>query len=345
MGVIKRLYGEIDRLRPAHLSPPPPPSPHVLHGGGGGGGRLSSRRRATTDSYETVSTYHPDNQNERKFAKYVKQEVLKTLVALLYASFSLIICALIMTFVNDKVPDMETYPPLPDMFLDNVPYIDWAMVASEYISMVLMCVFLTICFVHKHRLVILRRFGSLIGTLYLLRAVCMFITVLPVPCKYFKCVKQVHTTAIERIWRVAYIAVSGGMTINGNRICGDYMFSGHTVIITVLNLFIDEYSSNNFQVLKTLGWVANMFGIFFVMAGHEHYSIDVFIAFYLSTRLFLYYHTLADNHHRLRYDGRKVRYWFPLFSYFESNMAGAIPYEYELPFKLPEAVLRKFKDL
>ena len=43
-------------------------------------------------------------------------------------------------------------------------------------------------------------------------------------------------------------------------------------------------SSNNLQVLKTLGWVANMFGIFFVMAGHEHYSIDVFIAFYLSTR-------------------------------------------------------------
>lgn len=92
MGVIKRLYGEIDRLRPAHLSPPPPPSPHVLHGGGGGGGRLSSRRRATTDSYETVSTYHPDNQNERKFAKYVKQEVLYSHIVGDYHYFNDMLC-------------------------------------------------------------------------------------------------------------------------------------------------------------------------------------------------------------------------------------------------------------
>lgn len=40
----------------------------------------------------------------------------------------------------------------------------------------------------------------------------------------------------------------------------------------------------NYPIVKTLVWVMNLFGIFFVMAGHEHYSIDVFIAFYLTTR-------------------------------------------------------------
>lgn len=128
----------------------------------------------------------------------------------------------------------------------------------------------------------------------------------------------------------AYTIWSGlGMSIQGVRTCGDYMFSGHTVALTLLNFFITEYTPRNLYFLHTLTWLLNMFGIFFILAAHEHYSIDVFVAFYITSRLFLYYHTLANNQALMSHDSNRTRIWFPMFSYFESSVDGIIPNEYD----------------
>lgn len=83
--------------------------------------------------------------------------------------------------------------------------------------------------------------------------------------------------------------------------------------------------------LHTFSWMLNMFGIFFILAAHEHYSIDVFVAFYITSRLFLYYHTLANNQALMQRDSNRTRIWFPLFSFFESSVDGIVPNEFEPP--------------
>lgn len=83
--------------------------------------------------------------------------------------------------------------------------------------------------------------------------------------------------------------------------------------------------------LHITSWVLNTFGIFFILAAHEHYSIDVFIAFYITSRMFLYYHSLANNRALHQRDSFRTKIWFPMFSYFEAQIDGIVPNEYSNP--------------
>lgn len=94
----------------------------------------------------------------------------------------------------------------------------------------------------------MRRFFSLTGTIFLLRCVTMLITSLSVPGAHLQCRPRNSilqgTTPFENLTvklSQAYIIWRGaGMSIQGVRTCGDYMFSGHTVALTTLNFFITE---------------------------------------------------------------------------------------------------------
>jgi sphingomyelin synthase-related protein 1 len=54
------------------------------------------------------------------------------------------------------------------------------------------------------------------------------------------------------------------------------MFSGHTVILTMFNHFICEYTKQEWRGLHIITWVLNYFGMFFILAAHEHYSLFLF---------------------------------------------------------------------
>ncbi|KAK9869754.1 hypothetical protein WA026_003487 [Henosepilachna vigintioctopunctata] len=221
-----------------------------------------------------------------------------------------------MVIVHERVPDMQKYPPLPDIFLDNVPHIPWAFDMCEVTGTFLFTMWIFVLFFHKHRFILMRDFLHCQGH---------------VPGAHLQCKPPPINSQdlASKLSRAYYIWCGAGMSIQGVRTCGDYMFSGHTVALTMLNFFITEYTPRPIYYVHTISWMLNMFGIFFILAAHEHYSIDVFVAFYITSRLFLYYHTLSNNQALMQRDSNRTKIWFPLFSYFESGVEGIVPNEYE----------------
>lgn len=71
-----------------------------------------------------------------------------------------------------------------------------------------------------------------------------------------------------------------------------------------------------------------------ILAAHEHYTIDVFIAFFLTSRLFLYYHSLANNAFLHSRSDARLSIWFPMFSYFEKNVHCMVPNVLRVPWPL-----------
>ncbi|CAD1474989.1 unnamed protein product [Heterotrigona itama] len=259
--------------------------------------------------------FYSASVSEDGHASHLPPEIWKAFISLAYLFIVTWITAFVMVIVHDRVPDMKKYPPLPDIFLDNVPHIPWAFDMCEVTGTILFAIWLIVLIFHKYRFILLRRFFALSGTVFLLRCVTMLITSLSVPGAHLQCQPRkvpedwTNSAYVELYNKIAmaYVIWRGaGMSIQGVRTCGDYMFSGHTVALTMLNFFITE-------------------------SAHEHYSIDVFVAFYITSRLFLYYHTLANNQALMQRDSNRTRIWFPLFSFFESSVDGIVPNEYESP--------------
>lgn len=123
---------------------------------------------------------------------------------------------------------MKTYPPLPDIVLDNLPLIPWAFEMCELIGVMLSAICFCIILFHKHRyaviflrheafrMIILRRMFSLVGTAFLLRCVTMMITSLSVPGGHLECSARSHGSFREKLIQAFHIWSKLGMSI---RVC------------------------------------------------------------------------------------------------------------------------------
>lgn len=82
--------------------------------------------------------------------------------------------------------------------------------------------------------------------------------------------------------------------------CGDMVFSGHTVVMTLCALTIHTYwpRTNSFWApnpAKVAAWAVCLVGLGSIIATRLHYSIDVTLALYLTVTLWTSYHRIAND--------------------------------------------------
>lgn len=158
---------------------------------------------------------------------------------------------------------------------------------------------------------------------------------------------QLYGDSEAKLQRVLQLLSGGGLSINGSHLlCGDFLYSGHTVILTLTYLFIKECMSHvwnnkptsfaikhchfaafgswmldltdwlsviychtvmiyrftffftdsprSFWWYHLLCWLMAAVGVVCILVAHEHYTVDVVVAYFITTRLFYWYHTMAN---------------------------------------------------
>lgn len=146
-------------------------------------------------------------------------DISRLLFSFGYMFFALTLTSVSMAFVHNSVPD---YPPLPDVLLDNIPYIPWAFNFSEICILTLTAIFFTLLFLHVHRLVIFRRFLAVLATVFLLRSLTMFVTRVSVPGAHLRhtCSFSLEDTVEAKMAYAFEIAKHLGSSLSGLQTCG-----------------------------------------------------------------------------------------------------------------------------
>lgn len=271
----------------------------------------------------------------------------KTGIAFVYALFNLIMTSVMITVVHERVPPKETNPPLPDTFFDYVDRVEWAFKISEVNGLILVGLWTIQWLLLRYRSIIGRRFFFIMGTLYLYRCITMYITTLPVPGMHFQCAPKLYGDSQAKLQRILKLISGGGLSITGSHImCGDFLYSGHTVMLTITYLFIKEYSPRRswwYSWYLWICWLLSAVGIICILIAHEHYSVDVLVAYYITTRLFWWYHTMA-NIPTLKTPSQTNQFsqvwWFQLFLFLEKNVHSSVPCSYVWPITWPPSCLK-----
>ncbi|XP_014677317.1 PREDICTED: phosphatidylcholine:ceramide cholinephosphotransferase 1-like isoform X2 [Priapulus caudatus] len=192
------------------------------------------------------------------------------------------------------------------------------------------------------RWIVMRRIAFIVAMLYAFRCITMFVTILPVPSEELKCSPKTGLSVNVVVRRAIKLLSGFGLSVTGvHNLCGDYIYSGHTFILIMTYMFIREYTPRSFVILHWLTWLMCCVGVFCVLASHEHYTVDVVLAYYISTRLFWCYHTLAASRELKKQTPSNYltrNFWFPIFVWFERNVGGPLPKQYSWPFPCPKYV-------
>lgn len=304
---------------------------------------LLNSSNAAQDVLEDVHINIPHTKDNQMI---VPNEYIKTLLSFIFLMFGFLVTTFSLALTHERVPH---YKPLPDIILDHSTYLQWGLKVSEIIIVLSILLAFATVLLHTQRMVIVRRVFLILGLLYMYRGLTMFVTVLPKSDQNYQCAPQLnHTiTILELVSRVATMFAGGGLSLNGRQVyCGDFIFSGHTMILMVAFFVVREYSPRTkmFLVFHLLSFLLSLTGVIMLLLSRGHYSIDCLVAYWVTSRVWWTYHTLASTTDlRMSGDHNHLAniWWWYLFRYAEINVPTKLPRRYSIP--LPARVVEVIK--
>lgn len=121
---------------------------------------------------------------------------------------------------------------------------------------------------NTNQLQLTKPYAILVTIMYLLRLVCIQVTSLPIT--------ERHRTD------GAYMTKHCSNTFDITGGCNDYVFSGHTMLI-VMSLLFTMYAQQTISIpLIAYGLLSSVL----VIGSHSHYTVDVVLAWVLTTLVF-----------------------------------------------------------
>ncbi|XP_074599874.1 phosphatidylcholine:ceramide cholinephosphotransferase 1-like [Brevipalpus obovatus] len=319
---------------------------------------------------EKVNEQEKEEENEERDSSV--EDCFRATIAFLFAFCGMVSNLVVLAIVHERVP-RDIDKPLPDLGFSLLPKVDWTLDIAEYIILFVSGLIVFLLFVHRYRVIIFKRLSLMMGIIYLFRGICMISTVFPLANHNYYCEPQLSNGTYHPnlpfgeyvsiiASRVGYMLLGFGLSINGRHsYCGDYLFSGHTVILTLGYLVLREYLMPSrcrtiaWKVFHALLFSCCFGGVICVIISRGHYLIDIILAYYVTTMVFWIYHTLAYNHSLMvssptNYLSRL--WWFRIFQYFEHNCRNLncghtpcqsclIPRSLEWPFPWPRCFRRR----
>jgi shingomyelin synthase len=262
----------------------------------------------------------PSTIKDVEIIKKYQVDKLKTGWAIAFVGLAWFLNELALAYIHDRVP--RSIDPLPDLWFQWFPEIRGAIQITEYIMLFMTINALAIVICHQHRWIVARRVFFCVGLAYTFRAICISLLQVPVPSVNTYCAPKGDGTLSSVMERVRRTFWSAGIEqLRPRELCGDLIVSGHTLTLFITMMTFRHYAPKRLTYLGYFYNVLAFVALICILLARKHYSIDIFLGYFVSTRIFWSYHSLANSFHQGDIDQNPLSqsWWTFAVRYFESD--------------------------
>uniref|UniRef100_A0A0N5ALY2 PAP2_C domain-containing protein n=1 Tax=Syphacia muris TaxID=451379 RepID=A0A0N5ALY2_9BILA len=195
------------------------------------------------------------------------------------------------------IHDFVGRKPLPDLVFHIIPQQVWALKVGDLIATFCSLSMLVLMALHKKRFIMFRR---------------VFFIVVKLLLKEIKIFQNYE-----------YFIGLFLQNIDQKMLCGDLLFSGHTLSMVISSLTIAYYLPKSLCYLRYIPTVLCWIGMMCMVISRTHYTVDVLFAYWLTTGFFCLYHAFCeiDTVRSRRMSVLRQLWIFRVVSWLEENVS------------------------